>query len=102
MSNLLDIRESSDGVLLKVWVQPRASRNQISGLYGDCLKIKLTAPPVEGAANKECVTFLAKQLGVSRNSVRIESGQTGRKKIIRIEGTSKDRILSLLKNHHYL
>jgi len=92
----LDIRTDADGVLFKVWVQPRASKNQVVGLYGDCLKVKLTAPPVEGAANKECVAFLAKQLGIARSRVQIISGQTGRKKMVRVTGVDKDRILSLL------
>lgn len=98
VNNSLDIRTDSDGVLFKVWVQPRASRNQVVGFYGDCLKVKLTAPPVEGAANKECVAFLAKRLGLPKNKVQIVSGQTGRKKMIRVKGVGRDSILTLLGN----
>jgi len=53
------------GLLLDVLVQPRASRNEIVGIHDGCLKIRLAAPPVEGAANKACVEFLAEVLGVS-------------------------------------
>jgi len=94
----LFIRADSDGVLFKVWVQPRASKNQVVGQYEDCLKVKLTAPPVEGAANKECIAFLAKQLGVPKSRIQIVSGQTGRKKMIRVLKIGKEEVLSLLEN----
>ncbi|MFP4584222.1 MAG: DUF167 domain-containing protein, partial [Desulfococcaceae bacterium] len=71
---MLSITERGDGLAFKVRVQPKSARNQIVGLHEDALKVKLTAPPVDGAANKACVAFLAKTLGVSKSSVEIVSG----------------------------
>ena len=67
-----------------VYVQPRSSRASIVGIHQDALKIKLTAPPVGGAANKQCLQLLAKALGIPKSSLTIDSGQTSRHKQIRI------------------
>jgi uncharacterized protein (TIGR00251 family) len=67
-------------------VQPRASRTEIAGRYGDALKVRLAAPPVDGAANEVLVRFLAERLGVPRSAVRLESGAGGRAKVIAVEG----------------
>ncbi len=91
------IQETSEGVILKVTVQPRGSRNEIAGLQGDALKIKLTAPPVEGAANKLCVEFLAKALKVRKSDVEIIHGQKSRSKKVLVRSTTRKRIESLLK-----
>lgn len=61
-------------------VQPKSARNMVVGLHGDAVKIKLTAPPVDNAANTLCVKFLAKVLGVSRSSLDIIAGHTSRSK----------------------
>lgn len=75
------------GARITVRVQPRAGRTEVAGLYGgDALKIRLRAPPVEGAANRELVDFVAKTLGIPRSSVVIERGETGRLKTLRVEG----------------
>ncbi|HIJ80603.1 MAG TPA: YggU family protein [Desulfuromonadales bacterium] len=73
------------GLFLNVFVQPRASKNQVCGIQGDELKIRLTSPPVDGAANRLCREFVAKLLGVSRASVEIVSGESSRHKRIRVE-----------------
>ena len=91
------IQETREGVILKVTVQPRGSRNEIAGLQGDALKIKLTAPPVEGAANKLCVEFLAKALKVRKSDVEIIHGQKSRSKKVLVRSTTRKRIESLLK-----
>ena len=77
--------ENRLGFVLKVLIQPRSSRNIIIGLHGDALKIKLTAPPVDGAANKMCIQYLAKSLKMPRSSLEIISGQTSRKKSVLIK-----------------
>ena len=77
--------ENRLGFVLKVLIQPRSSRNIIIGLHGDALKIKLTAPPVDGAANKMCIQYLAKSLKMPRSSLAIISGQTSRKKSVLIK-----------------
>ena len=79
---MLALTEKNEGLVLKVAVVPRASRNQVAGLKGDALKIKLTAPPVEGAANKACLQFLAKALGLPKSSLAIISGESSRTKRI--------------------
>ena len=71
-----------------VHVQPRASRTELAGVHGTALKVRLHAPPVDGAANEELVKFLAESLGVARRAVRIVSGQTSRSKVVEIEGVS--------------
>jgi len=79
---VISIHKSPEGVAFKVLVQPRSSKNMITGLHGDALKIKLTAPPVDNAANKMCLKFLAKSLGISRTSIEIIAGHTSRHKQI--------------------
>ncbi len=71
-----------DGFVLKVFVLPRSSKTMLVGRHGDALKIKLTAPPVEGAANTLCLKFLARRLGLPRSSLEIVSGHAGRTKLI--------------------
>jgi uncharacterized protein (TIGR00251 family) len=77
---MLSIQSHPSGLLFKVHVQPRSSRDQVVGLHGDALKVKLIAPPVEGKANKACIELLAEALGVPKSSLAIISGQTGRLK----------------------
>ena len=77
---MISIQEHSKGLVFNVFVQPRASKNMIVGEHGDALKIKLTAPPVEGEANKMCIYVLAKNLRVAKSSLEILSGHTNRTK----------------------
>ncbi|WP_244151817.1 DUF167 domain-containing protein [Malonomonas rubra] len=71
---------------MSLQVQPRSSRNQLVGLQGDVLKIKLTSPPVEGAANKACCAYLAKLFGISKSSVVLVAGDKSRQKRILLKG----------------
>ncbi len=92
------IKETEDGVVIEVMVQPRASRDQIVGLHGDAIKIRLTAPPAEGKANAALIAFLSKKLGVPKSSITILRGKAGRRKSITVSGiTLSDarRILNL-------
>ena len=86
------VKESGDGVILRIQVQPRASRDEVVGPHGDALKIRITAPPVAGAANKHLLKFLAKKLQVARSQMSIASGATSRAKSIAIEGISADEV----------
>ena len=86
------VRDSEKGVILKVQVQPRASRDEVVGPHGDGLKIRITAAPVAGAANKHLLKFLAKKLKVARSQMRIASGATSRAKSIAIEGISAEEV----------
>lgn len=75
---------------IAVRVQPRASRTELAGAYGDAVKIRVAAPPVDGAANAELVAFLAKRLGVPKSSVRIVRGEGGRDKLVEVDGVSDE------------
>ncbi len=80
------------GLVLTLFIQPRASRNRIEGIHGEALKIKLTAPPVEGAANKMCREFLAGLFKIPKTAVSIISGETGRNKRVLIQCDEKTRV----------
>lgn len=78
----ISVQQTSEGLCFKVFVQPRSSRNMIAGLHLDALKVKLKAPPVDGAANRMCIEYLAKCLGVAKSSLEITAGLTGRNKTL--------------------
>jgi uncharacterized protein (TIGR00251 family) len=80
------LEPAPDAVRLTVHVQPRASRTELAGRYGDALKVRVAAPPVDGAANAELIRFLAERLGVPKSALEIVSGQTGRRKVVSITG----------------
>jgi hypothetical protein len=90
------LQTRSDGVLLHVVIQPRASRNEITGVQQQALKIRLTAPPVEGAANKECLRFLADALDISPSQLQLISGHKARRKTVLIRGLTPQAILEAL------
>ena len=90
-------REDVDGFTFPVRVVPRASRNEIVGLHNEALKVRVAAPPVEGAANDELVKFLAKQLGVPRGAVTLVSGTSSRNKTIRVAKTNATSLEQLIK-----
>jgi uncharacterized protein len=87
------ITETQGGVTFNVRVVPRSSRNQIVGVEGEALKIKLTAPPVEGAANAALIEFIAEWLGVRRSAVSIVSGDKARNKLVRVNGVTREQVL---------
>lgn len=89
-------QQEGDALLLKVFVQPRASRNRFCGIHDGELKLQLTSPPVDGAANECCREFLAKQLKRPKSAVSIISGETSRHKRLRIEGVSLQQIQQLI------
>lgn len=90
------LRQTDSGVEIFLYLQPRASRNKIVGLQGEELKIALTAPPVDGAANKACCVFLAKFCSLPRNCVKLVYGDTSRHKRILLEGADFQEISCLL------
>jgi uncharacterized protein len=90
-------KEAAQSATLSVRIQPRASKNESLRMEGGRFKIRLTAPPVDGAANEALVKFLANSLGVSKSQVEIVSGHASREKIVRIDGisgTDADRLLN--------
>lgn len=82
------IAPTATGIRLAVQVQPRASANELAGRHGDALKVRLQAPPVEGAANEALIRFLAERLGVPRAAVRIVAGPASRRKTVLVDGIS--------------
>ncbi|WP_086981441.1 DUF167 family protein YggU [Vibrio aphrogenes] len=78
------IQRAGDDLLLRVYIQPKASRDAIVGLHGDELKIAITAPPIDGKANAYLSKYLAKQFKVAKGAVSVEKGELGRHKTIRI------------------
>jgi uncharacterized protein (TIGR00251 family) len=76
-------------LILNIKVEPRSSRSEIVGPYGDGIKVKLTSPPVDGRANKELIDLLSKEFKIRKKDIEIISGQNSRYKIIRITGLSK-------------
>ena len=91
------IQESSSGIILKVFVQPRSSKNMIAGQHGEALKLKLKAPPVDGAANKMCIQYLAKCLKIPKSSIEIISGHTSRTKRILLRFNNEKNTVSAEK-----
>ena len=89
---MIPIHENPSGVSFSARVHPRAKQNAITGELGDALKVSLTSPPVEGRANDACIEFFAKLLKVPRSSVTIASGQTSRRKVIRVTGLSAEEV----------
>lgn len=75
----------NNSLLLFCHLQPKASHDQFSGQHGDRLKIRITAPPVDGKANKHLIQFIAKQFGVAKSSVSIITGELGKQKTVCIE-----------------
>ncbi len=91
------ITETADGVIFAVHVQPRASRNEVCGVQGEEIKLRLTSPPVEDAANRLCIEFLAKMLGVAKSRVSIIAGAKSRHKTIRVNGIKSEAVILLLR-----
>ena len=89
-------REDGSGVVFKVHLSPRASKDGIDGCHGDALKIKVKAPPVEGKANEALIKFLAKLLGVPQNHLDLIHGRSGRTKTLRVEGLNPEEVVKRL------
>jgi uncharacterized protein (TIGR00251 family) len=77
-------RWDGDDLVLSLRVQPRASRDELAGPHGDRLRVRVTAPPVDGRANAHLLRFLASAFGVPPAGVRLEGGETGRDKVVRV------------------
>lgn len=89
------VTEAGGRVRFAVRVQPRAARNEVAGVYGDAIKIRLSAPPVDGAANEELVIFLASIFAVPRRSVRILAGEASRSKVVEIDGVAAHAVIAV-------
>jgi len=97
MEEELELIAQQDGVILTVWVQPRSSRNEVVDVREGMLRVRLTAPPVGGAANEALIQFLARRLGMPRRDVEIIAGHRSRRKRIKIHGLSLQEVGVLTK-----
>ena len=91
------MNEKSDTITLTVRVVPRSSRSEIVGEMDGALKVRLTSPPVDGAANAELIRLIAKKLGVSRSAVEIISGETSKTKRLKVTGVTNHQLRELLR-----
>jgi uncharacterized protein (TIGR00251 family) len=96
MSGKPNNKKSSEQAMLSIRVQPRASRNGIVRMESGGLKVRLTAPAVENAANEALVRFLAERLKIAKSRIEIVSGHTNREKVVRIDGLSEDEVRMVL------
>lgn len=82
----MEIKQGADGVRFPVIVAPRSSKTVVAGVHDGALKVRLSAPPVEGAANNELIAFFAKRLRVPKSAVTIVSGKSSKRKNVMIAG----------------
>jgi uncharacterized protein (TIGR00251 family) len=92
----ISIRETAAGTVFRIRVVPRASSNETVGIQGDALKLRITAPPVEGKANEECIRLLAETLGVKKGQVTIIAGHASRTKTVVVDGVKAKEIAALI------
>jgi len=92
----LQVLEGKEGCTFRVRVVPRSRRDEVVGLHGDALKLRLAAPPERGKANRALSKFLAGRLGVSPSDVEILSGHTSRRKRVRVRGVSAASVRALV------
>ncbi|MEE9165168.1 MAG: DUF167 domain-containing protein [Nitrospinota bacterium] len=93
------VQEGKDSITIAVRVQPRSSKNEIIGMRSDKLKVKLTSPPVENAANQLCIKLFSKRLGINKSKIQIISGLKNRNKKIKIDGINKSEFDLFIKNY---
>ena len=98
MSSFLKENKGGNGVLISIRVQPGSRKSEIVGPLGDSLKIKIAAPPVEGAANEALREFLAEKLGVSKSKIQLLKGQSSRQKLWEVLGLKLQDVAKLLEN----
>ncbi len=92
----LTLGRADAGAAIVVAVTPRAGKDEIAGMQGDVIKVKLTAPPVDGAANEALIKFLAQRLDVRPSAIEIVAGHSSRQKLVSIVGLSPAEVTSRL------
>ena len=95
---MINLRREADGVSFEVWVQPRSSKMEISGLHDGVLRVRLTAPPVDGAANKQCIELLSRKMKIPKRAIRIASGASARRKRLKISGLGIEEVNKILSD----
>ena len=98
MTNMVRLRDSKRGLTFDIQVIPHASRAEIAGVQEGAFKVKVTAPPMEGAANEACIKLLARELGLKKSQMEISSGAKSRKKTVMIKDISKAELETKINN----
>ncbi|MCA1566182.1 MAG: DUF167 domain-containing protein [Acidobacteria bacterium] len=93
---MLRCTETGGAITFGVRVVARASRSEVVGVHDGALRVRVAAPPVEGAANEELARTLARALGVPSRAVRVTSGHAAKTKLVRVAGATRARLLSLV------
>ena len=93
----MQIKLCGNGIRFSAIIQPRSSKNEVTGLYKDALKIRLTSPPVDGKANKACLQFFSKWLGISPSKISIVQGLSNKSKTIEVADLTKKQFQEILK-----
>lgn len=94
--NAIWFDDLGDGIFrLRLAIQPGARKSEIIGIHGDCLKMKIAAPPVDGTANEALLVFLAERLHLKRKQVQLHSGKTSRRKVIEVQGARLESVQKL-------
>ena len=96
------IKYCDNGIRISAIIQPRSSKNEAKEVYNDALKIRLTSPPVDGEANKACMRFFAKWLGISPSKVSIIQGLSSKNKIIEVTDLTEKQFHEILKTKNLL
>ena len=98
----MQIKPCDNGIRFSAIIQPRSSKNEVIGIYNDALKIRLTSPPVDGEANKSCMRFFAKWLGISPSKVSIVQGFSSKNKTIEVIDLTEKQFHEILKTKNLL
>jgi uncharacterized protein len=93
----MQIKPCENGIRFSTIIQPRSSKNEVTGIYKDALKIRLTSPPVDGKANKACLQFFAKWLGISPSKIIIVHGLSSKSKTIEVADLTEKQFHEILK-----
>ena len=96
---MVELRQRGEAVSFRVRVVPRASRNKIAGFYDGAVRIRLIAPPVEGAANEALIAFLSGALRVPKRDIELVSGQSARSKVVSVTRLSPEEVEARLRSH---
>ena len=95
---MIGLREEADGVSFEVRVQPRSSKTEISGIQDGILRVRLTSPPVDGAANRQCIELLSRKMKIPKRAIRIASGAKARRKRLKILGLGAEEMKNILND----
>ena len=93
---VVEFKQSDGAITFAVRVVPRASKTEAAGEHDGALRVRVAAPPVEGAANDALIKFLSKEFGVPARDVEIKSGHASKTKVVRVSGAGAEKLMSLI------